>query len=507
MTNSKNTKKALLASVLSIMLCVVMLIGTTFAWFTDSVTSSGNIIKSGTLDVTMKWANGTDNPTDTKTVWNDASEGAIFNYDLWEPGYTEVRHVKVSNEGTLALKYELNLAATGTVSELAKVIDVYYINGGQQIADRTALPADSKVGTLEQVLANPELATGHILGKKDTVVNSDIATIALKMQETAGNDYQNKSIGSEFAIKLLATQYTAEEDSFGKDYDENAHASAVFGKDIVSNLNNPAVPEVVAGENIDMSLNEFKESNGNCTVVVPDGKTLDLNKNSVIRPEGSGNGLSFLPGATGTVKNGTIFAQSDTCAVDIAEGATVYFEDMNFEGHGNEILKVRAKAGTKTTVIFRNCTFNNAPVNLMGRDGATELDIQFVNCKFTGTYKMYDAQGNPLTDNYGHIHYTESLIKATSNYLYGDIKLEGCTFDFDASEAKYSEEIIELYGCYQGNYPGKMLNVLVKDVTMTGKNITPIDVDSRYVTGITIKEEGTNSYTVDGVKVKYDGTK
>ena len=49
MTSSKNTKRALLASVLSVALCCAMLIGSTFAWFTDSVTNTGNRIQAGNL--------------------------------------------------------------------------------------------------------------------------------------------------------------------------------------------------------------------------------------------------------------------------------------------------------------------------------------------------------------------------------------------------------------------------------------------------------------------------
>ncbi len=104
MTKTK-TAKALLASVLALVLCLSMLIGTTFAWFTDSVTSANNIIKSGNLDVTMDWADGTKAvPAADSEEWTDASVGAIFNYELWEPGYTEVRHIQIANVGSLALK-------------------------------------------------------------------------------------------------------------------------------------------------------------------------------------------------------------------------------------------------------------------------------------------------------------------------------------------------------------------------------------------------------------------
>ena len=108
MTKTRSTKSALISSVVALLLCFAMLVGSTFAWFTDSVTSAGNIIQSGTLDVEMHWAEGKLDPNAAETAWTDASTGAIFNNDKWEPGYVEVRHIKISNVGTLALKYQLH---------------------------------------------------------------------------------------------------------------------------------------------------------------------------------------------------------------------------------------------------------------------------------------------------------------------------------------------------------------------------------------------------------------
>ena len=111
---NKATKRALLSSVLALFLCFSMLLGTTYAWFTDSVTSANNIIQSGTLDVEMEWAEGKEIPSSAN--WKDASTGAIFNYDRWEPGYVEAKHLKITNAGTLALKYQLRILANGVVS-------------------------------------------------------------------------------------------------------------------------------------------------------------------------------------------------------------------------------------------------------------------------------------------------------------------------------------------------------------------------------------------------------
>ena len=107
MTNLKTTKRALLSSVIALLVCFTMLLGTTFAWFTDSVTSAGNIIKSGTLDVSLEHADTALGVDDAG--WTDASTGAIFNYSNWEPGYTDVKYVKIENEGSLDLKFILNI--------------------------------------------------------------------------------------------------------------------------------------------------------------------------------------------------------------------------------------------------------------------------------------------------------------------------------------------------------------------------------------------------------------
>ena len=150
--------------VLSIVLCTAMLVGSTFAWFTDSVTSGNNKIVAGTLKVGMEWANGTES-LETAS-WKDASQDAIFGADFWEPGYTAARHVRISNNGDLALKYEIRIVANGEVSDLADVIDVYYIKGGRQITDRTELVDENKIGTLAEILANPAVANGHISAKQ-----------------------------------------------------------------------------------------------------------------------------------------------------------------------------------------------------------------------------------------------------------------------------------------------------------------------------------------------------
>ena len=260
MTKQKTTKKTLLTSVLSLVLCMAMLVGTTFAWFTDNVTSKNNIIKSGTLDVTMEWADGTKAvPADDSADWKDASAGAIFDYDLWEPGYTEVRHIKIANEGTLALKYQLNIVANGDVSKLADVIDVYYLDPADMVDERADLVAEKRIGTLTEVLsAISTTASGNLLAGENHTI-----TLALKMQESAGNEYQNLSIGSDFSVQLMATQLTSENDSFDNQYDRMATI------DDIDELNEALAADydlIQLGANITVTE----------SIVIPAGKTVAI---------------------------------------------------------------------------------------------------------------------------------------------------------------------------------------------------------------------------------------
>jgi predicted ribosomally synthesized peptide with SipW-like signal peptide len=99
---------------------------TTFAWFSDSVTSNNNIITVGNLDVEMYW---TENLSSDE--WHnieDPAHNEVFSHDNYEPGYTDVKYLKIVNAGSLAFKYDLSLLPIGEVGELAEVVDVYYLH-------------------------------------------------------------------------------------------------------------------------------------------------------------------------------------------------------------------------------------------------------------------------------------------------------------------------------------------------------------------------------------------
>lgn len=222
----KSTKRALLMSMVSFILCVSMLVGTTYAWFTDSVTSGNNRIVAGSLDVDLLVKGGNTGYTEYTSIEND--QKAIFNYDLWEPGYTLWTNAKVVNKGTLALKYTLRFHSTADIAaeKLAEVIDVYYAASEVEKPNTREIPTSlTLLGTLKNVFAQGAgvVMNDYILAGNESADSTDYATIVLKMKEEAGNEYQGLSI-SAFDIQLIATQYTYENDSFDNLYDESAHA-------------------------------------------------------------------------------------------------------------------------------------------------------------------------------------------------------------------------------------------------------------------------------------------
>lgn len=225
----KNSRKRFLSSLLTLVLCITMFIGATFAWFTDSVSSSGNIIKSGNLDIEMYWTDDLNRGT-----WynvEDPEHNTIFGYDKWEPGYTEVRYIKIVNNGNLALNYDLTLTPQNGVGKLAEVINVYFADSEVEIQGREDLSKLGAIGLLNNVLDGGATASGTLLAANQSSPlhksGETIVTMAMTMITTAGNDYQEESVG-DFTITALATQAPYEQDSFGSNYDSNAEMPAML---------------------------------------------------------------------------------------------------------------------------------------------------------------------------------------------------------------------------------------------------------------------------------------
>lgn len=223
MTKKNSTKRSLLMSTLALVLCFSMLVGSTFAWFTDSVSSGGNRIVAGNLKVDLlmdKAENGAyaSIANGTGDIFSEATGNGV----LWEPGKTEIVYLAVKNAGTLALKYNIQLNVTdgGLVGALE-----YAVIDGAKAADLTGY---SNWNELKAAAQTGNVAAGVTMaapnGKLEENGNTDFFALAVHMKEEAGNEYQGKNITIDVCV--VAAQLAYEEDSFGTDYYD---ATAQFG--------------------------------------------------------------------------------------------------------------------------------------------------------------------------------------------------------------------------------------------------------------------------------------
>ncbi len=193
MTKFKSTKRALLASGMALVLCVSMLVGSTFAWFTDSVTTAGNTIQSGTLQVDLVDEDG--NSLENKVLAFEDKDGN----DLWEPGCTyNTQKFFVKNNGNLALQYQIAINGIEGNAKLLEAIDWTITVDGVK----------TDVADLE----------GKLLQAND---QSAAIVLSGHMKEEAGNEYQGLTVEG-ISVSVFATQYTYEKDSKDDQYDKNA---------------------------------------------------------------------------------------------------------------------------------------------------------------------------------------------------------------------------------------------------------------------------------------------
>ena len=259
MANSKQTKRALLTSALAILVCVAMLIGSTFAWFTDTASTAVNRIEAGTLKLKLEYATAWNEDGTVKT-WDDAKgatlsfiqkteNGYVANADiLWEPGATyRLQQLRISNVGNLALKYKVVIGGIGGSAKLNEVID-------------WTIKLDDGAYTLGQA--------HHLAAKTADTTDFDELTIEGKMQETAGNEYQGEKIDG-ISVTVYAVQDTVESDSFDNQYDAKADGTPdINGWSWTDDV--AVTGTVTAGE--DTTLKD-REVDPTVTAAIPAGST------------------------------------------------------------------------------------------------------------------------------------------------------------------------------------------------------------------------------------------
>ena len=383
--NQKATKRALLTSVMALVMCVVMLVGTTFAWFTDTASTAVNKIQAGNLDIELQMKNNdgkwVDAENQTLNFLQKQGEKQVPSEDiLWEPGCTyELPELRIVNKGNLALKYKISISGAKDATpendkndlKLLDVIDWTYSvtgAGGATVAE---------LGTER-----------HLAAKTADEDVFDTLTIKGQMQTSAGNDYQGMAIEG-IAITVVATQDTVEFDSFGKDYDENATYPVVVSQsqlntsltlDALKDANGKVSPvEVTLGDTTAEDINYSQNNSGYTGKGVMLGST-KLNKYAATPAAAGEYKFTFKDGTiTSTATGyGSIDNYKDTSVYMLVPGnSDVVFENMTFNGVVSfDIQKYTSPWSNLNSITFKKCTFNGiiigtCPASNVTFDGCT----------------------------------------------------------------------------------------------------------------------------------------
>ena len=380
MTNRKSTKRALLGSVMAMVLCLAMLVGATFAWFTDTASTGVNKIQAGNLDVAleMKDASGNWVSAEGKTLDFVKAADAKGEAILWEPGCTyELPAVYVKNNGKLALKYKV--AITG-------------INGSAKLNEAIEWTIGDVAMGAEQHLAAGE---------------SNAFTIKGHMKESAGNEYMNESIDG-IAITVVATQDTVESDSFGTQYDKDAtyltYPAGVTDEIFDSKTDaDYSIPGGSTGKA--QAVAAYVDSNGEVQYTADIKTALDNGASTIYLKKNTKGRLMAL----------TDFLAQPNRSSDVTKDITIYANGADFEygelaintsdagKNANFTIKVydaknlrvwgnTPNAGVTQNIILENCTYEGTGIGTnaaggiffaYGKTGTINLTMN--NCKVSGS--------------------------------------------------------------------------------------------------------------------------
>ena len=337
MTSSKSTKRALISSALALLMCVAMLIGTTFAWFTDTASTGVNKIVSGNLKVDIIGANSDSHIEKLNFTKATGAEGENL---LWEPGCRYLTDgFRIANKGNLALKWKAEINKDNIVDgkaaptakdgkSLLDVIDFYVVTKAAD-GTETAVAIENFTGKLA---AN--------VGKSETYYIKGV------MQTTAGNDYQDLTLDG-ITITVYATQDTVENDSFNDQYDKDAGypvASAAEMKEALANGGIVSVNKDIKTDNIGDNVAD--------RITISRPTTLNLDA-KIISPDdmanNSKNFCALIVDADTTInagENGGIdTGRNGGYALNVREGANLTITGGSYYGGGTA---VQVQEGTLT---------------------------------------------------------------------------------------------------------------------------------------------------------------
>ena len=449
MNSHRQTKRALLTSVMALVMCVVMLLGTTFAWFTDTATANVNTIKSGNLHVEIQNKAGT---AIDKLEWVKENGDVIANQDdiLWEPGCTYLlTPFKIVNTGNLALKYKIEITGLDGSAKLLKVIKFTYKTEDGNTFDMTA----------EGKLAANGGATGMI-------------TVSAHMDGLAGNEYQNETLtGVKFTV--VATQDTVEYDSSKHTYDENA------------------TYPVVAKNQAEVNNAITNTTEKNVTIAVPAGQTTTLD-NGIANEGSKSRNVTFIGDGSQTVDVVTNAITAEGGELNYQRGSSFTFENLTIKaGEGNfdgivcdeltyKDCTIKGKLTLFGKATFINCVFDNTMANQYSIWTWGGTDVTFEGCTFNTNGKAILLYGGAAASN-------------PTNLV-----VNNCTFN-DRTNGAAGKAAIEIGNDYNATYTLTVNNATVNGFAI---NTNGTNTHSKLWANKNSMDAAHLTVTIDGVKVQ-----
>ena len=493
----KTTKSRLLLSALSLLVCISMFVGSTFAWFTDSVSSVNNIIKSGNLDIEVEYS------LDGST-YTALGEASIFPVDdLWEPGFTRVVALRVKNVGSLAAKLDVatnvasEITGTNVYGETFKLSDYLEVYSATDIAAVDFSNRASVAGMTKSAFGKSLFTAGELLPEAEQVV-----VLAITMPTTVGNEANHKTGTTApqitFGITVNATQQMYESDSFGNDYDDITTVS-----DVAS-----LKSAIEAGENV--MLNADVALDADATITVADGSSVLLDLN--------GHEISGVSSTAGT--NRKIFTVKGE--MNVTGNGTVSMEHTGTNMEWNNLTAPFSVEGGVLTLGDGVTVINNGGSDMAyAVDVNTTLGESVLNVNgavLVSTYTGVRIFNNHKTEK-GIVNYNDGIIQGESRDIWAQIMAnpaenavvniaegidytveEGSKYYIDADDAVSSAAELK-NALAAGGEVVLASNISLKDAPIAIADDTTIDLNGKTLSGVS-----TSSTTSNLIKVNKDST-
>ena len=423
MARSKTTKRALVASACATLMCIAMLIGTTFAWFTDTASTSVNKIQSGTLNVGLQMKSGENWVSAEGETLNfvKAADGSAQEV-LWEPGCTyELPALRVTNNGNLAFKYKIVVSGIDGDAKLLEAIDFTVKFNGEEV----------NLDNWEGILL-PEGKTATT-GTAEEVKESSSLVISGHMKEEAGNDYQDLSIEG-ISVTVYATQYTYEYDSYNNTYDLSSMYAFDDYVNVTKTVESEGATTITDGSTITATVPQGSLASGITELALIKKPTENP---SSVQVETDESALTTDVKIINAATKETITAQGDTFfTIDIQLGQV---DLQKFYHKGVELTKIDSDSNTAFTAAGQyKYDFTSGVVTFTTKDFST----------FTAVFKFAGGDGTEAAP----------YLIATKGHF------QGLNAEYSASDFNYYKIIdsvdtldlndvgnVILYGVFDGN--------------------------------------------------------